>query len=74
VFSSYLILEWERRQQNDERSLGGLYYVNQKESPPMLVICGYTTAKQVLMATAAPKAFPPFVKSDFLPLRQDNEG
>jgi len=27
VFSRYLILEWERRQQNDERSLGGLFFL-----------------------------------------------
>lgn len=27
VFSRYLILEWERRQNNDERSLGGLFYL-----------------------------------------------
>lgn len=26
VFSRYLILEWERRENNDERSLGGLFY------------------------------------------------
>ncbi|MDT3700873.1 MAG: transposase [Thermincola sp.] len=27
VFSRYLILEWERRQHNDDRSLGGLFYL-----------------------------------------------
>jgi hypothetical protein len=27
VFSRYLILEWERRENNDERSLGGLFYL-----------------------------------------------
>jgi hypothetical protein len=27
VFSRYLVLEWERRQQNDERSLGGLFFL-----------------------------------------------
>ncbi|EGW37735.1 hypothetical protein DOT_4368, partial [Desulfosporosinus sp. OT] len=27
VFTRYLILEWERRQNNDERSLGGLFYL-----------------------------------------------
>jgi len=27
VFSRYLILEWERRQNTDERSLGGLFYL-----------------------------------------------
>lgn len=27
VFTRYLILEWERRQTNDERSLGGLFYL-----------------------------------------------
>ncbi len=27
VFSRYLILEWERRETNDERSLGGLFYL-----------------------------------------------
>lgn len=26
VFTRYLILEWERRENNDERSLGGLFY------------------------------------------------
>ncbi|MDO0824516.1 IS4 family transposase [Desulfosporosinus nitroreducens] len=29
VFTRYLILEWERRQNNDERSLGGLFYLLQ---------------------------------------------
>lgn len=27
VFSRYLILEWERRENNDERSFGGLFYL-----------------------------------------------
>jgi len=27
VFTRYLILKWERRQNNDERSLGGLFYL-----------------------------------------------
>ncbi|CDX04570.1 Transposase, IS4, partial [Desulfitobacterium hafniense] len=27
VFTRYLILEWERRENNDERSLGGLFYL-----------------------------------------------
>lgn len=27
VFSRYLILEWQRRENNDERSLGGLFYL-----------------------------------------------
>lgn len=27
VFARYLILEWERRENNDERSLGGLFYL-----------------------------------------------
>lgn len=27
VFSRYLVLEWERRQNNDARSLGGLFYL-----------------------------------------------
>lgn len=27
VFSRYLILEWERRQSNDDKSLGGLFYL-----------------------------------------------
>jgi acyl CoA:acetate/3-ketoacid CoA transferase alpha subunit len=27
VFSRYLVLEWERRENNDDRSLGGLFYL-----------------------------------------------
>ncbi len=27
VFTRYLILEWERRQHTDERSLGGMFYL-----------------------------------------------
>ncbi|MDF2716103.1 MAG: transposase family protein, partial [Paenibacillus sp.] len=26
VFSRYLVMEWERRQENDSKSLGGLFF------------------------------------------------
>ncbi|MDF2649734.1 MAG: transposase family protein [Paenibacillus sp.] len=27
VFSRYLVMEWERRQENDSKSLGGLFFL-----------------------------------------------
>ena len=46
VFSRYLILEWERRENNDERSLGGLFYLFADE----IVDIDIKTALRQLMA------------------------
>ncbi|ODA38700.1 transposase [Desulfosporosinus sp. BG] len=46
VFTRYLILEWERREQNDERSLGGLFYLFADE----VVDMDLKTALRQLMA------------------------
>jgi hypothetical protein len=58
VFSRYLILEWERRENNDERSLGGLFYLFADE----VMDLDLKTALRQLMA---------FVL-DFLPNKPEN--
>lgn len=59
VFSRYLILEWERREHNDQRSLGGLFYLFADEVRNL----DLKTALRQLMA---------FVL-DLLPAKQEND-
>ena len=46
VFSRYLVMEWERRQENDEKSLGGLFFLFSDEVRDLDLV----TALQQLMA------------------------
>jgi hypothetical protein len=45
VFSRYLVMEWERRQKNDEKSLGGLFFLFSDEVRDLDLV----TALQQLM-------------------------